>query len=280
MDWSKAKTILIVAFLVTNILLASLVIYNKKQVPPTLSDEFVLEVAKMLGEKNISLDTTIPRTEEGLVPLTVRYESLNPEDINEKLYGGQGKIETNNNETTISGLTSQVQLRNNKIFTYTNEDKLVRYKNLDEEMAVKIADKFIRELNFQREDMDISYIFKDGDSYKITYSKKYEDIYVERAYIDLIISPVGVETCTRIWLDLKLKGDVKIYTSTAPKAILSFLSMEEVYGKTIVDISMCYFFDPNQHEYVETFENAKEGKTVPAWRVLFSDGSRIMLDNY
>jgi len=280
MDWSKAKTILIVAFLITNILLGSIIVYKNKKITPSLRDDFIEEVKDDLLEKDIQIACEIPKTEEGLVPLTVRYESLDKDLINDKLYKGQGLVEEREDEVLIEGLSSRVVIKKGKIFKYINKSKVVKYEEFNENVAREIGEDFIDLMDFRRDDMEISYITRLGDQYRISYSKKYEGTYVEKAYIDLYISNMGIESCERVWLDLKLKGDAEIYTSTAPKAILNLVNMEEAYGREIVDISLCYYFDPNQHDYIETLENAKEGKTVPAWRILFKDGDRLMIDNY
>jgi len=44
MDWSKAKTILIVAFIITNLLLIYVLVGENHIYEPTLKDEFIDEV--------------------------------------------------------------------------------------------------------------------------------------------------------------------------------------------------------------------------------------------
>ncbi len=57
--------------------------------------------------------------------------------------------------------------------------------------------------------------------------------------------------------------------------------MGEVYGKTITDISICYYFDPQKHNYLEDLGEARQGgRAVPAWRIQFSDGYKIFIDEY
>lgn len=96
----------------------------------------------------------------------------------------------------------------------------------------------------------------------------------------MVIDNRGVASLERTWLNSLEEGEIPIYINTAPKAMLSLLSMEEVYGKTIEDISLCYYFEPENHEYLEQPNEARKGKTVPAWRVLFDDGYKVIIDNY
>lgn len=280
MDWSKAKTILIVAFLITNIILAFFVVHSRRSLEPSLTDDFIGEVVARLDSKDIKLSTEIPREELGLVPLTVSYEALDPQLINTRLYGGQAQLEEMENRLVLRDGLSESSIENGKLFKYEAYQGQANYKELDREQALDLAGDFIRRLGFDRDDLVQSYLLKIGDKYLVSYSKKYEGVYVEKAYIDILVGSQGVERAERLWLDIRARGDAKIYTSRAPKSLLKLLSRDSVYGKEIVDISICYFFDPGQHEYIETVENAKEGKTLPGWRILFSDGSRLILDNY
>ncbi len=280
MDWGKSKNILIVAFLITNLILGGFLLRDRLAKTPTLSDDFIREVEKMLNEKNIKLSTDIPKNENGLIPLTVKYEDCDIEHIRQVLYKGEVQLESSGNEDIISDKNSKTTIKSNKFLLYENVSNEKKFEYIEKEEAKKLADDFINELGYYRDDMELTFFEKNGEKYYITYSKKYEDVLVEKAYMDIVVSSRGVESFERIWLEIKAKGDMEIYTSTAPKAILSLLSMDEAYGKDIIEISLVHYFDPQQHSYIETLENAKEGKTVPAWRILFKNGDRIIIDNY
>ena len=75
-------------------------------------------------------------------------------------------------------------------------------------------------------------------------------------------------------------GDKPIEISSAPKSLLAVLGKEEVEGKTITDISICYYFDPQRQDYNDNPEEVQQGTTIPAWRIQFNDGYKIFVDNY
>lgn len=72
MDWSRAKTIIIIALIATNIFL----LYTLYVVPQGAEDEIdAASVEKALKLRDISLETEIPKLRPELAPLTVEYAS-------------------------------------------------------------------------------------------------------------------------------------------------------------------------------------------------------------
>ncbi len=281
MDWSKAKTILIVAFIITNILLLYVLIGQRAIEEPTIKEEFVEDVIKLLQDKNISLATDIPRDIPHLNTMIVKYEKFNLQEINRRFFKNSGIIDTNEeNFGKIVNGEKSILLLNNKLIIYENKGEKELFTNLNSDKAIKIAEDFLREKEFDTSDMEISFIKEEDEVFYLEYSKVYEDIFVERAFTNFQIDKSGVKRFERTWLIKEELGDTEIYISTAPKAILELLSMKEAYGKTIADISICYYFDPQKHNYLEDLGEARQGKAVPAWRVQFSDGYKIFIDDY
>ncbi len=280
MDWSKAKTILIFALIITNLALGFFWLEDKKELDPTLTEKFSQEVEDMLLSKNIKLDTDLPKKEASLTPIIVEYEEIDYKKLNEKLFSGKGKLSSKGKQMRLDYGNESVKLFNKKTLEYINNSDQSLYSNLNEDLAKEIALGFLSKLEIDLEDLTSPKIYKKEDGYRVSYFKKYHGSYVEKAYIHLDIDEVGVRGLKRLWLDVVDEGDNEIYINSAPKAILSLLSREEFYGKTIDDISLCYYFDPKEHDYLQTPEEARKGKTIPAWRISFSDGSRTIIDDY
>lgn len=281
MDWSKAKTILIVAFIITNILLAYVLIGEKTIDEPTLKEDFIKDVVRLLEDKNISVATQIPTDIPYLNAMNVGYEKIRLEDLNKYFLDGKGILNKNGNGfgEIIKGQESIIVM-NNKLILYENKGNKEVYDDIDENKAIQIAGKFLEEKKFDTSDMKLTFIKEEKGTFYIEYSKVYDDVFVERAFTNFQIDKRGVKRFERQWLITEDLGEAKIYISTAPKAILALLDMEEVHGKTITDISLCYYFDPQKHDYLEEPGEAKQGKAVPAWKVQFKDGYKVFIDEY
>lgn len=281
MDWSKAKTILIIAFIVTNLLLIYMLFENKQIVEPTISDDFIEEVVKLLDTKDISLKCEIPRELPSLTIMSVEYEKNNAADVNKYFF----------NDTCV-GVSKDEEIvefkKNNEIVNIINEKHLIyksnssteEYNEISEEVAIQIAKDFLKEKGYSEDDMKLTSKHREKDNYYLEYTKIYNGIYLENTYTKFLIGKCGVKEFERLWLNPKELGENEIYISTAPKAILALLNMDSKYGRTIEDISLCYYFDPLVHKDVGDFKNTREGKAIPAWRVQFDDDSVVILDEY
>lgn len=281
MDWSKAKTILIVAFIVTNLLLGFVIFSKDNKGESTIKESFIEDVIGILARKNIEVASEIPREMPTLNTLSVEYEIQELDSINKSFFKGQGQIESNDKDfIRILHEEEAITVTNSKILKYQKDNKTSLYKEVDKEKAKEIALSFLADKDFDISDMKLSFISLEDGIYTLDFSKLYNDRYLEIAYTRIEVDGSGVRSMERLWLNAIKEGDTPIYISTAPKAILDLLSIEEAYGKTIVDISLCYYFEPAKSDYVEEPQYARRGKSIPAWRVLFDDGGKIIIDNY
>lgn len=282
MDWSKAKTILIVAFIITNILLVYVIMgENHISNEPTIKDEFIEDVIKLLKDKNITVSTQIPKDIPRLNAMTVEYENVNIQELNRNYFNNNGIIEQDGEDLAkIVKDDESILVINDRFIIYENKREREIYKDLDKDKAIQLSEEFISKGQFQASDMKLTFIKEDKGIFYLEYSKIYGDILVERTFTNFQIDKRGIKKFERLWLNEKDFGEVEIYISTAPKSILTLLGMQEAYGKTIADISLCYYFDPEKHDYLGEPKDAKQGKAVPAWRIQFDDGYKIFIDEY
>jgi hypothetical protein len=280
MDWSKAKTILIIAFIITNVFIVFVLIKESPIEEPTITDEFVSNVENFLEEKNIHIKANIPREIAYLNSMIVEFERADIQNLNWLYFDNKGDIQYDGSLKEINKGTESILIINDRLIIYENDDGKTKYNSLSVDEAIKIAEDFLKKGNFSTSDMKLTYSKEENNIFYLEYSKIYEDTYVERAYTNFQIDKRGVKRFERLWLNVKELGDTKIYISTAPKSLLNLLGMQEVYNNTITDISLCYYFDPEKHEYIEEPGEAKQGKAVPAWRIQFEDGYKVYIDEY
>ncbi len=281
MDWSKAKTILIFAFLITNIFLGMVIFNGRKQVDPTLTDDFINKTIDILAKKNIKLEGDIPKIDPTLTGLTVEFEDLDINSINNNFFKGLGSFKVESDGSTIiENEEEAINISSNKIISYENYREENKYRNLDSEKVLTISNDFLRDRKFYRDNMRLLFSKKMGDYYLVSYVGTYEGVDLEHTYVNLEIDNRGVRRLDRLWLNVLNEGNIDIYISTAPKAILNLIGNEDYYNKTITDISLVYYFEPEKNKYIETPSKARRGRTTPGWRILFDDGTKVIIDNY
>lgn len=279
MDWSKAKTIIIIAFIITNLLLGYMIIGDKTSKDPTLTDEFIENVVGLLKEDHIYVDVDLPRDLPKLNTITVAYETTNPIILNKKFFDDEGILQERDGEKILKRDSEELSFTN-KTISYTNKEGKKIYDSLDMKEAERLSKKFLLDRAYPIEDLGEAKIFEDGEGYRLSYSKKYKGNFVEDAYTSLRIDKRGVYEFERSWLKIQDEGDKELVIETAPKAVLDLLAREEFKDRRIVDISLCYYFNQNVEDLLEEPIDSIEGRTVPAWRIEFDNGARHIVDEY
>ena len=282
MDWKKIKKILIIALLVANAILFCYSNYNHFRLRnETTRIDFVREVSDLLAEKNISLDTNIPRRSKKLPSVLVSFETSSEEDINDRYFRGKGKVARPSTDLAEISLGDEyVNLLNGRRVFYENRNKENKYKLDSLEEAQNIAQKFLLDKKYDTRDIYLSYYKVDGDKYILNYTKIFDSLPVESSYTNFVIDARGVMSMDRLWLDVLNKSEQKIHLAPAGRTLLSLLNKTEYYNKTIEKISPCFYFNPEDQGYIEDITRAVNGRAIPAWKVKFTDGEYTVLSNY
>lgn len=280
MDWSKAKNILIIAFIITNIFLAYVLINSRSTDVPTVEDDFIKDVKSFLLEKNIKVAVDVPKEIPSLPLFRIKYEIYNPQDIASRFLGSKYTTETiEGKEYYING-NENVTVKNSNEIIYENTNIESKYNDLTSKEAESLAIKFINEKGFSTEDFKLSVISYEDQKYYIEYTKVIDDFYFEKSYMKFVIGPAGINEFERHWIESAESDDSTTVTvMSAPRALLKLLTIEEAHGKTIKEISICYYLDPEKHIGSSDSSNTKGGKATPAWRVIFDDGTKIFLED-
>lgn len=281
MDWSKAKTILIISFIIVNVLLALALINVEQEVETIVSEDFIEDSIRLLANKEISVATEIPREIPSLESLSVEYEIFTTSELNDKFFEDEGKISIKGEGLVeVQKDDERLTIYNNKLIIYES-NKIGEARDLrTEDDALDVATDFLVDLEYDVSDMKLSFIKEREGRYYLEFSKVYNEKYLESTFTNIQLDNTGIRKLERQWLNVIEVGETPIFISSAPKSILGLLSMNEVYGKTIRDIALCYYFDPVKHDYIQNPHEAKQGKAIPTWRIQFEDGYKVFIDNY
>ena len=278
MDWSKAKTILIIALVFTNLFLATFFYDGNKTNTLSASPELREEVEKILMRKDIKLQATIPQGTESRLNLIVEYENMVADDLNEKFFADMGIIESTSALTEIYKGDESIVIINDKLMIYENETRAIGPKLSNIESAVALALSFMQEKGYTTEDMKLSFSQETEEGFFLDFTKSLDGLYIEHSFTTFRIRDGEVRKMERTWLNIKEKKETDYPIISAQKRILELISMEETFGKTITNISLSYYFDPEKQEYLGEYQQAMEGNAVPAWRVQFEDGYEVILE--
>lgn len=279
MDWSKAKTILIVALIVTNIFLAYYLLVEDNSIDGIENSETLQETQELLSRNGIVLETETPSGTDQLYNLVVEYETMDPPVLNQKFFNSKGDMnKTDGAIIEIQLEDEEIAIINNKLLLYEKNNPAEKNILVGLDQAIEIAKEFLLERGYVIDDMKLSYWKEIENGFYLDFTKCFEDSFIELSYTVFQIENGEVAKMERTWLNTKDVEETDYKIVPASKAILELLSMEDAKNKTIIDISICYYFDPEQQEYLDSYQQAKEGRAVPAWRVQFEDGYNVILD--
>lgn len=279
MDWSRAKTILIIAMLLTNFLLVKA--YYGKSTDETLTKEYIEETEKLLSEAGIGLKVKIPDKTKRIICPYVSRQILYPEKINEAFFKAQAEsVEVDEKTTVLSHGSETVEITDNERFIYTNSAPNIPIEDFNENTSLQAAKNFLKERGIFPSDAVWELTINSGDNYKVIFAA-YDmvsgvGVKLEDSFLEVVVSSKGVIRATKSWLEISENGEKSTVLNTAPKALRSLPGDRTLFGKSIVKIDICCYWDSFDLESEKKISSVR-GMTNPAWRVLFSDGEERIL---
>lgn len=281
MDWSKAKNILIIAFILTNIFLAYVLFtIDKGRETISIQDEFIEDVVGLLEKQAIRVDAEVPKNIPSLPTISVEYEAYDiPKVLGEFLGSYTGEM-INGKKTYVNGKRNVYFGKNDKKISYRNEN-IERDSSetlLTKDEAIKKSEDFIISHGFKLDDARLNYIVEKEGAYELEYNKLMGDIVIEETHMKIEISSKGLIAFERYWIQNIEEENRMLSPTSAPKALLRLLARDEYYGKTIKKIDLCYYFNVDAYKENVPLDDSTGGIAVPTWRFVFEDGEKVFLE--
>lgn len=234
MDWTKAKTILIVALIITNIFLIANYVSIKTDIEVTSSD-VIDDTIHLINEKNIYFYGKIPSKEMEMPVLEVEYDEYNKNKVN--------------------------QLMN---------EQSPAFRHITKEEAIMISNDFLKKCNLLDDNMRLEPIQETENGYMITYKNYYDEILIEECYMNVTIENGIITSLERLWVNPIAYRKNKKSTIPATNALLKFASMQEQRDKVIqiTSIDMVYWLDTS----IFGMDNTSRDTAFPAWKICYNIG--------
>ena len=242
MDWTKAKSILIIALIVTNIVLIFTYVFKADAFVST--DETILsDTIDLLNSKNIFIETTIPKKHNRMPVLTVEYDTIDQDILEEQLL----------NQKPLSSLDQ----------TDTNIERM--------------ASEFIDRCNLLTENVRLDSIENKDNNFVITYKNYINEIPIEDSYIICEISDGIVQNVKRYWLNPIEFGKTKKEVIPAVAALIKFMSENDHDEKIYVEeISLVYWLDSSAFNT----DSPVSDTAFPAWKITYNHGKIMYIMAY
>ena len=233
MDWTKAKTILIVALIVTNVfLIFTYGVNNLVQTEPA-SEKVLISV---LANNNITLATEVPEKHGKMTVLNIEYSVFDKEKVNKSIYQGKYNVEMGND---------------------TKEE------------LIRISDLFLKDNGLYSDYVVLQGVEKQGKGFVVKYKNEIDGITIEESYIYCYFENGKLKSIDSYWLEAKNLGDSKKNTISASEALVIFMSQIENQGEDIVieRIELVYWLDTSSFDGEELIKDT----ALPAWKIVYNE---------
>ena len=284
MDWTKAKNILIAAFLVTNLFLL-VMLYGGQQgkVSSAVSDQYVAQTIQFLEEQNIELRTELPLTAPSLSSVTVEYHFFSPREMAETLLGEDLiRLDMNTYENDRGRLTVSEE----KILIYQKKEQGNILANLDEEKLVTIASDFLKTYDLYLEGLQLEQIYfgvepeyQEEPLHKLVYQQTYQERFIGESYVNIYIGSHGIVAVEALLLE-KIRsigeGAAGHTMISAPEALLRTVKQIQDYhasdGPAVITEVLPGYYFPLTRQTIAEGDPIESGTAVPAWKIVLKDG--------
>lgn len=234
MDWTKAKTILIVALVLTNLVLITTYVFQNNRFENN-EQEMQDVTIKLLEEQNIYIETEIPKEHHRMAKLTVQYDKLNDDIIQKQL----------------------------------SEQKTLKDSEMTDEELVDITDKFLENCGLKTENVTFEGIDRTGDNVTVNYKNYINGIAIEDSYIIVTIADRKIADIKRYWLNPVEISKIEKEVIPAAAALIKFMSEngtgEKIYVK---NITLVYWLDSGTFDA----ESPVTDTAFPAWKITYNQG--------
>lgn len=280
MDWKRAKTILIVMFLVINIFLSyQLVATSRNQYRYTNSQELT-SIEQYMNSKNIKFETKIPDKVVLTPSLKVKYELFDVERVKKLFFEGKEcKVtEFAGGFAVVSGDVS-VEVKNGVYLTYKNSAIKIGQNEVKREKCLSQIDMFIEGLK-----LNMGNRYEKVDEVRNGYMKmvlgqQYKKIPVESSQLEIIAAEDGVAEVRLNWFE-NIKQDRNLNITTPVVALLKAFENRKAGDATInvKQIRQGYYFNIDRQK--DSQEGIPiDGTAFPMW-VIATDQSQIYINAY
>ncbi len=257
MDWSKAKTILIIALLLTNIfLIFTYGNLDKKENPGSIDEATLIS---LLADRGVELDMAIPNKARAMQLLSVEVVHVPKEDVS-ALLGSEGSGELFDIETIVGGHRAGDIGDPEVIKAYAD-----RSKNFITALGLMTDSVVFDKINTQNTgNTDVAIRFK-------TMAGNFR---VEESYMECIFRDGRLVDFNSKWLIPASYSRKKVQVMDPAVALLSLVSdgdVEKAQGGTVkVDnMELIYWLDDRSAD----IDQAVKDTAFPTWKITYNGDS-------
>ncbi len=268
MNWSKAKSILIIMFLIADVFLFY-VTYSDDIIGRQNKDN-TMQVLEYLKNQDIIIKGKIPNKGTPAPLLNVKYKLLKEEEAREIFFDSKERISIKNNKegTSMESSKAFLEIMSSGDLFYLNKSLSNKEANrsLDEAMAKKNIEEFLELLDIDLNDTIIIKKNVVDNNLNIKYNQTYKGQFIDNSYLEIRACNSGVSYMKMLWFESVESGKTKKEVISPIKALMKLSELYREMENTIrvEDISQGYYFGSGGPFDIKQIE---EGTAIAVWRL-------------
>ena len=270
MNISKAKNVLILAFLVLNIILAyQLLAPGLSGLSAGVTPEEVQRMEEKLEENNFELAASLPHRPQNSSFITVKPPSRTLAKLKEAFFAGEDVHTINlEDKTVLEAGEKELNIWPGGHYRYYCQNDLSDGEGvpLDAGEAVSKAEEFLAEKGLFHNNMRKGQVHRVNEkTYRIKFYQEFMESPIFTSYKRIVVSQNRVTEMESYWLQVKgMEERRKMEVIPAATAVIRLLEEKspEAEQREITDIELGFF----SQEY-----DAEKWEIPPVWRILVND---------
>ena len=273
MEWARAKSIIIVLFIVLNVFLLSRILLEYGN--QGISKETIINMEKILDNRGVVVECEIPQYDSDTPRLLFGNWKFDTAVQVEKMLGIKPDTdgETDGEEKTYENGLQKLAFTGPNSFTYFNEkpEDTVDITDLGE------AEKYLKKFLKDRKLDNVLYVpdgapERQGDGVIFTYLEKYKGFLVFDNYLKATVTKKGVTQLEVSHRQITRFSSLKISNiSTAYQILLEYFDGSDKAAITAIDLG---YTDVGYQDQNSLQSSEQSTEQLPVWRIKVRGASR------
>lgn len=269
MDWSKAKRILIVVFILINLYLGYVIIDINTGSMGYVDRESIQRVTDYLAGKNVRITGQIPDKKIGMSLINVKYKLFSGEDLKGRLFSVEEAVEESRDGHTVklSAKAKEVSINDNRELLYT-DSSITPAGDINEKACRKKVVDFLTRLGINTAGSTSS--IESVEGYKhIVFRQTFRGTYIFNSVMEFYVNDSGIQRGRIIWFETVKQAGKKTEVVSPVVAVLTVADLNKnsiLPSREILSVEQGYYFSTGAKDQVDV-SKVEEGTAFPAWRV-------------
>ncbi|MGI6085022.1 MAG: two-component system regulatory protein YycI [Acetivibrionales bacterium] len=262
MDWSKAKTILLITFLILNIFLFVMIMFTGSN--QLLKNDYTRYAKDYLASRNIEIKADIPRVSRYTGKVLYSTKKYNVQGLSRLVFGKEASVSESESAINIVVGDEMLNLTEDELYI---KDRLTDRETWSGDLKI-FEDKlinYLKNLEFNKSDLYLEEATESENAKNIVFTVKYKKVHVFDQQITAQLDKDGFLTISAPAKEIRKENGTGEVLSAYQVLVMGGLAP----GSKVVNIDIGY-------------RRISEGDLygIPVWRIMSDDGVTVLYNGF